>query len=71
MVRLLVVHSWAVVSFQESSCLPSGSFREFGVPYLGVVIIRILLFRVLIRVSYFWKLPNPAQGRIQGLDSGT
>ena len=25
----------------------SGSFRKLGVPYLGVLIIRILLFRVL------------------------
>ena len=25
----------------------SGSFRELGVPYFGVLIIRILLFRVL------------------------
>ena len=26
---------------------PSGSFRKLGVPYFGVLIIRILLFRVL------------------------
>ena len=36
-----------------------GSFRKFGVPYFGVLIIRILLFRVLyIGVPYFRKLPN-------------
>ena len=27
--------------------LPYGSFRKLGVPYLGVLILRILLFRVL------------------------
>ena len=33
-----------------------GSFRKFGVPYFGVLIIRILLFRYYIRVPYFRKL---------------
>ena len=28
-------------------CVKDGSFRKLGVPYFGVLIIRILLFRVL------------------------
>ena len=35
-----------------------GSFRKLGDPYFGVLIIRILVFRVLYqRVPYFRKLP--------------
>ena len=34
-----------------------GSFRKLGVPYFGVLIIRILRFRVHIKVPYFRKLP--------------
>ena len=33
------MHYW-----QKAEC---GSFRKLGVPYLGVLVIRILLFRVL------------------------
>ena len=35
-----------------------GAFRKLGVPFLGVLRIRILLFRVLFRVPYFRKLPH-------------
>ena len=38
-----------------------GSFRKLGVPYFGVLIIRILLSYYLgyyIRGPFFWKLPN-------------
>ena len=40
----------------------SGSFRKYWVPYFGVLIIRILLFRILyyIRVPYFRKPPYEA-----------
>ena len=36
------------------------SFRKYGVPYFGALIIRTLLFRVLyyIRVPYFRKFPH-------------
>ena len=34
-----------------------GSFRKLGVPYVGVLIIRILLFRYYIRVPGFRKPP--------------
>ena len=34
-----------------------GSFRKLGVPYFGVLIIRILLFGYYIRVPYFRNLP--------------
>ena len=37
----------------------SGSFRKLVVPYFGVLIIRILLFRVLYLGPYFRKLPSP------------
>ena len=33
-------------------CIWYGSCRKLGVPYFGVLIIRILLFRVL-----YWELP--------------
>ena len=36
---------------------PCGSFRKLGVPYFGVLMIRILLFRVLYLGPYFRKLP--------------
>ena len=35
----------------------SGSFRKLGVPYLGVLIIRILLFRVLYSGPLFSETP--------------
>ena len=31
----------------SAKCSTRGSFRKFGVPYFGVLIIRFLLFRVL------------------------
>ena len=34
-----------------------GSFRQLGVPYLGVLIIRILLFRVLYSCPLFSETP--------------
>ena len=34
-----------------------GSFRKFGVPYFGVLIIRILLFRVVYQVPLFSETP--------------
>ena len=37
---------------------PHGSFWKLGVPYFGVLIIRILLFRMLYWVPYFRKLPT-------------
>ena len=37
-------HSWVLTSLKVSGC---GSFRKFGVPYFGVLMIRILLVRVL------------------------
>ena len=39
----------------------NGSFRKLGVPFFGVLIIRILLFRAYIKVPYFRKLPNQAE----------
>ena len=44
-----------------------GRFRKLGVPYFGVLIIRILLFRVLyIRVPYFPKLLYAEEGCFSG-----
>ena len=46
---------------EELLILPSalsGSFRKLGVPYFGVLIIRILLFRVLYEGSLFSKTPK-------------
>ena len=42
----------------EPSRNDCGSFRKLGVPYLGVLILRILLFRYYIRVPYSRKLPS-------------
>ena len=40
-----------------------GVSKNSGVPYFGVFIIRILLFRVLyFCVPYFRKLPNDSEG---------
>ena len=36
----------------------NGSFRKLGVPYLGVLIIRILLFRVLYESPLFSETPK-------------
>ena len=36
----------------------SGSFRQLGVPYFGVFIIRILLFRVLDEGPLFSEIPK-------------
>ena len=36
---------------------PYGSFRKLGVPYVGVLIIRILLFRVLYSSPLFSETP--------------
>ena len=36
----------------------NGSFRKLGVPYFGVLIIRILLFRVLYRGPLFSETPK-------------
>ena len=37
----------------------NGSFRNLGVPYLGVRIIRILLFRALYQGPLFSENPKP------------
>ena len=39
--------SWSVKNPEPSDPSLNGSFRKLGVPYFGVLIIRILLFRVL------------------------
>ena len=31
----------------DMTMYPNGSFRKLGVPYFGVLVIRILIFRVL------------------------
>ena len=36
-----------LVCMPQPEKLPNGSFRKLGVPYLGVLTIRILLFRLL------------------------
>ena len=36
----------------------NGSFRKYGVPYFGVLIIRILLFRVLYQGPLFSETPK-------------
>ena len=41
----------------ETISRPYGSVQKEGVPYVGVLMIRILLFRVLIQVPYFRKPP--------------
>ena len=50
------------VSQVQSSATPNGSFRKLGVPYFGVLIIRILLFRVLYSqiLSYTTLKPDEA-----------
>ena len=47
----------------ETISRPYGSFQKEGVPYVGVLMIRILLFMVLIRVPYFRKPPILARQR--------
>ena len=47
----------------ESPGNPTGSFRKLGVPYFGVLIIRILLLENYIRVPYFRKLPTSTAHR--------
>ena len=37
---------------------PHGSFRKFGVPYLGVLIIRTLLFKVVYLDPLFSETPT-------------
>ena len=44
-----------------------GSFRKLGVPYLGVLIIRILLLGYYIRVPFYRKLPYRNPGYLLGL----
>ena len=38
---------WGEKRLQGFPRVPDGSFRKLGVPYFGVLIIKILLFRVL------------------------
>ena len=65
---ILSVVWWVILSPKSVSAstqllryiLSYGSFRKLGVPYFGILIIRILLFRVpQYNVPYFRKLPNP------------
>ena len=48
--RVWGIHTQTTMYFlpYKPCFLPYGSFRKFGVPYLGVLIIRLLLFRVTI-----------------------
>ena len=46
----------------QAAPIPSarlGSFRKLGVPYFGVLMIRILLFRVLYWGPLFSETPTP------------
>ena len=43
-----------------------GSFRKLGVPHFGVLIIRILLFRVLYQGPLFSETPILILGTIRG-----
>ena len=45
-----------------------GSFRKLGVPYFGVLIIRIRLFRVLYQDPLFLETPNLVSGASVFLD---
>ena len=53
----------AAIKFRKTRCYCSlfkclyGSFRKLGVPYLGVLIVRILLFRVLYLGPLFSEIP--------------
>ena len=50
---------------EQEEIFKSGSCRNLGVPYFGVLIIRILLFRVdYIGVPYFRKLPSIGTQRL-------
>ena len=53
--------------FQDAGPRPNtqgqnGSFRKLGVPYFGILPIRILLFRVYIGVPLFSETPNKECG---------
>ena len=50
---------------------PHGSFRNLGVPYFGVLIIRILLFRVLYSGPLFPVTPKSSEsfaGKVSLID---
>ena len=60
------INNWQYYSCGfPATLLSCGSFRKLGVPYFGVLIIRIRLFRYYIRVPYFRKLPCMPGGDLE------
>ena len=48
----------SILVFRTTSVFSRGTFRKKEVPYFGVLIIRILLFRVLYQAPLFSETPN-------------
>ena len=54
----------------ETSFRLDGSFQKLGVPFVGVLIIRILLLGCYIRIPYFRQLPDEGLHGHQGDSHG-